>query len=749
MGTLGIEEFDILVRRVRFHQEQDTRTVFEGEVLEWRPRRKEWRPTKQKVTCVGYFYNLVENDHLHISAEEVESEIYGPQWQIYVSERVSPGTEVEMLKFLTSIKGVGMGTAKKLLDAFGLDVISTVLADATKLNALGLPQPAKDSLYKAIVENQSYENLLVFLQGHGLPPKYASQVYGKYGAHAVEKICDNPYSLYMDRVVDFPAAARLDISLGGSCPERYRTQAAVLACLWDNAEGQGDLYVEESELPSKIEAYFRRTLFGADCPVPAGAALEDALRELASAGRIVVDSMLGQGRPVYLRGHFEAEKSIAGRLVELFEGVKRTWAPDADIEEAITWAQGSFTLSQEQRGAIRSVFRSPISILTGGPGTGKTQTLAILVAAAKKLWPGVDIRICAPTGKAAMRAQELTGVKASTIHRALGYPRRNLGKDELVCDLLIADEYSMCDAALCAWLFRAINDGARLLIVGDHEQLPSVGPGLVLRDLIDSEMVPVNRLTQVFRQSGRSYIVQNAHKIIRAPEREAPDGLAWSAGEGGSFYFINASSQRRMQTMIVRAVERMRAEGFPLEQIAVLSPVHGGLVGTDGLNQLLQAELNPVTITMGCTSYPLPDGGELRLGDKVIQTRNNYDLPVFNGETGTVKQLDYAPSRAVCVEYPGRDVWYDSQQVEELELAYAITTHRSQGSEFQAVVIPICDSLLYNTDRSVLYTAITRAKKRVVFVGSRSALETALKKGDSVRRNSHLAYRIQEAFLAS
>lgn len=749
MAGRKVFEFDIRVRRIRFCSESDHRTVFEGEELQWKEKKKEWMPTKKRATFVGYFYNLVENDHLHVSAEEIEDKIYGPEWQIYLSERVAPGTLEEMKKFLTSIKGVGPIAAQKLLDAFGLDVISTVLANATCLNTLSLSQPAKDAIYQAIVDNQAFESLLVFLQGHEVSPKYATEAYKRYGAHAVEKICDNPYSLYLDNILDFPAAARLDASMGSRCPERLRSQAAVLACLRDNAESNGDLYMEEADLPKKLQTYFRKNLFGTTILMPTGADLEDALRELAGNGSIVIDSQLGEGRPIYLRAHHKAEVSIAKRLVQLVESPKKLWADRSDIEAAIDRAKGSFPLSQEQRGAIRSAFLSPVSVLTGGPGTGKTQTLQILVMAAKKLWPGVDIRICAPTGKAAMRAQELTGAPASTIHRMLRYPHQMLGENELVCDMLIADEYSMCDAVLCSWLFRALDEGARLLIVGDHNQLPSVGPGLVLRDLIQSDMVPVNELTKVFRQSGGSNIANNAHAIIKAEIGTVPQNLKWSTGPGGSFYFVPARTQQKMQKMVIKAVDRMLDEGFSIEQIEILSPIHAGLVGTDALNGRFQQDLNPIIASGRCTSYPTPCG-ELRIDDKVIQTRNDYDLQVFNGETGIVKDVDYSPSKAVCVEYPGpREVWYDARQAADLDLAYSITTHRSQGSEFQAIVIPICKSLLYNMDKNVLYTAITRAKRRVVFVGDRDALDAALARGGSTKRNSHLALRIQTEFLAS
>lgn len=745
----GIEEFDVLVRKIKMDHRDDARMAFDAMVLDWRPVKKEWVQTKQRITCTGYFYNLVENDHLHVRAEEVEDSIYGLQWQIYASERVIPGTVAEMEKFLNSVRGIGPALARRLVDAFGLDVISKVMEDASCLNTLSLPQPAKDSLYAAIVENQSFEQLLMFLQGHDLAPKYTAQIYNMYGSNAVDKICDNPYALYLDDVIDFPAAARLDAALGNQCLPEYRIQAGVLGCLRDDSERNGNLYIEESDLPSALERYFRHSARDLNLRLPATEELDDALYKLATDRYIVIDSTLGEGRPVYLTANFYAETNIADRLCTLMQSVKNIRVDPAKIKAALTAQERDtgFTLTREQRAAVVTALSSPVSILTGGPGTGKTQTLTMLVATARKLFPSIDIRICAPTGKAAVRAQELTNVEASTIHRAIGYPQAILKEDELVCDLLIADEYSMCDAQLCSWLFRALSSGARLLMVGDHEQLPSVGPGLVLRDLMDTGIIPVTRLTQIMRQTKGSNIAQNAKNIISAPEG-ADFELTFSDAPGGDFYLVEADNQRKIRRMVAKSIHRMLDEGFPASQIAVLSPIHGGLVGTDSLNNFLQEDLNPETAGFGCTSYQLASGGELRVGDKVIQTHNDYDLSVFNGETGVVKALDYAPSKCVCVDFGTKDVWYNAEQADNLDLAYSITTHRSQGSEFQAVIIPICDSLLFNVNKNVMYTAITRAKKRVVFVGTEQALYTALKKGGAMKRCSHLMLRVQTKMLA-
>lgn len=745
----ALEEFDILIRKVKLLSDKNNYAVFEANVIEWRPIKKEWSLTKQKITCTGYFYSVIENDRYHVRAEEIEHPVYGTQWQIYAAERIEPGTHAEMTKFLTSVKGIGPEIAKKLIDAFGLNVISTILSDPNSLDRLGLRKDARDGLYRAIIDNQAYEQLLIFLQLHDLSPRHATEIYKMYGAESVDKICDNPYSLYMDEVIDFPAAVKLDLNLGFGTPKAFFTQAAVLACLREDSEQNGNLFMDAADLPHRLERYIQKICRGQDLSVPGKQDIDDALLQLFSGRYLIVDSSLKTGQPIYLTANYWAEMNISDQLHNLLTSVKDLCAGVPAIRDAIDKyiTAKSVPLSGEQQLAIQTALFSPVSILTGGPGTGKTQTLTTLVNVAKALWPNADIRVCAPTGKAAMRAQELTGVSAYTIHRAIGYPSRMLKEDELRCGLLIADEFSMCDAQLCSWLLKALSSGARLLIVGDHEQLPSVGPGLVLRDMIDCGMIPVTRLTTIFRQSGKSNIVLNAHKIIRTPSGQDID-FEWSHAPGGDFYFVPASGQRRIQSQIIKCTHRLLSMGYGINQIAVLSPIHGGLVGTDTLNCVLQEALNPIPAGSARTSYQINDGGELRIGDKVIQTSNNYDINVFNGETGTVKQIHHSAEKTILVEFPNRDVWYNYEEVDDLDLAYTITTHRSQGSEFQAVIIPVCAPLVFSSNKNLLYTAITRAKKIVVFVGSEEALRSSLKKSSITERNSNLLLRIQTKLLA-
>jgi len=741
-----IEEFDIRVKKIRREFPETSKVIFDAAVLEWRPRRKEWSETRQVITCIGYYYGLVVNDHLHVKAEEFEDPMYGLQWQIYLSERVQPGTELELIRFLTSIKGIGPKIAERLVQEFSLDTLDKVTKDPSSLNRLGLPQAAKDALYNAIVENQAYEQLLVFLRLHGVQPGYTIQIYEKYGSTAIEKIRDNPYSLYLDDVIDFPAAAKLDHELGGNTRPLFRVSASILACLRENAESAGNLFISRSGLALSLSKFMNRVakITGTAVEAYSEEEIEDAMKSLFTDNLVVQDGSIGEDPAIYLTGNYRAEQRTAKRIYELSNSVKRFYAPMADIDAAIkdVQAETKFNLADEQAAAIRTALSSPISILTGGPGTGKTQTLTMLVKTTKKLVPTADIRICAPTGKAAVRAQELTNMPAATIHRMIGYPKNMLETDELICDLVIADEFSMSDIQLCAWLFNAVWSGARVVIVGDHEQLPSVGPGLVLRDMIDSEVIPVTRLRKIFRQSGTSHIVTNAHAVINTPVgTDVP--FEYSDGRGGDFYFIDAPAQSKILRMVKKSVRRMLDEGFPLEQIEVLSPIHGGLIGSDNLNAILQDLLNP-----GAYGYQLKKNLDLRVGDKVIHTKNNYDLNVFNGETGIIKAINYSPSNAVLVSYPHQDVWYDAGQAEDLDLAYAITTHRAQGSEFHAVIIPIHEALLYSCNRNLMYTAITRAKKRVVLIGSRAALQTALMKRGAMERNSNLILRLQTMFFA-
>lgn len=738
------KEFDIRVKRIRTHSDVTGLTVFDAVVLDWRPRRKEWTESKRKVVCVGYFYGIVESDHLHIQAKETEDPIYGPEWIISTSKRVQPGTEVEMVKFLTSISRVGARYASVLVQEFGLDVISVILKDSRKLMNLKIPQRAMDNLHKVIVDSQGYEQLLTFLVLNGIPAKYAAKIYRKYGTVAVEKICDNPYSLYFDEVLDFFAADRLNHVVGGANRKGNRLIAGLLACARDDSERFGNLYIRRNTLAEKLRQFFCRSFKGTtEVEPPDESELDNALLDLVANNYIVVDSSVSGSPAVYLVANYHAESRVAERLHTIMTGIKRFYAPVQDVVKVIQDIQEEtgFRLDVAQAQAITAALTAPVSILTGGPGTGKTQTTTMLIEVLKRLYPTASIRLCAPTGKAAMRVQELTNQASATIHRLIGYPHALMEENTLVCDIMIVDEFSMCDILLCSWLFRALSPSARLVIIGDHEQLPSVGPGLVLRDMIDSGVVPVTRLTTVFRQSGLSRIVKNAHAIMETPATQTIQ-LDYATGGGGDFYFIQANSQSRIAFMIQKSVNRLLEEGFSINQIEVLSPIHASAIGSDNLNLSIQELLNTGTI-----GYPLRRGVELRVGDKVIQTRNDYDLMVFNGETGIVAEVAFSPGRAVRIAYPTRDVWYDSEQAEDLDLAYAITTHRGQGSEFQAVIIPIHETILYAVNKTLMYTAITRAQLRVILIGTRTALEAALKKEGAIERSSNLTYRIKSKFI--
>ena len=734
-GLALLEEADVRVRKIRYHSEDTYRTVFTAVVLTWRPRLKVWAESKKEITCVGQFYGLVENDHLHVYVEEYDDPKHGVQYQIYKSNRVQPGTEVEMRKFLISVKGVGAAFANMLMKEFGMEVFSAIMKDPSCMNRLGLTKTAKESLYQAIVENSVFEELLMFLQLNGISPTHTAEIYRKYGENAVSKIRDNPYALYLDDVLDFRTADKLNLALGQNTNPAFRAAAGVLACIRESSEKDGDVYVKRIELDNLVTAFLGRT--DGTYSELSEQDVQDALDALVRDGYLIVDSVSLPEPAVYLKSTYYAETRAAERLATLMTAPKRFNTTGPEASKALTMAEGKvhLTLAAKQRQAVLTALTSAVSILTGGPGTGKTQTLTMIIEAIKKIDPSADIRLCAPTGKASIRMCELTGESAETIHRLVGYPQNMLDQDELVCDFVIADEFSMCDIQLCAWLFNCVCSGARVVIVGDHEQLPSVGPGLVLRDMISSGAVPVSQLKEVFRQSGGSLIVENAHTIINHPDGSVP--MKFSQGKGGDFYLIETDTQKQILKKVKQSVEKLVRDGVPVGDMEVLSPIHGGLLGTQNLNIVLQELLNPTGASYTTKGY------ELRKGDKVIQSKNNYDLSVFNGETGIVKEIDYRVDHALMVEFPNRRVWYDAEQVEELELAYAITTHKSQGSEFNTVIIPIHETILYNINRNLLYTAITRAKNRVILIGTKSALEIGLRKQGSVKRHSNLVTRLQ------
>jgi len=397
-------------------------------------------------------------------------------------------------------------------------------------------------------------------------------------------------------------------------------------------------------------------------------------------------------------------------------------------------------LTQKQRKIvlIKVSLQNSVSIITGGPGTGKTQTMATLIKCIKSLTPSASIFLCSPTGKAAKRMNELSGMRASTIHRLVKIfdMRDNVETNTISGDFLIVDEASMIDAFVFYRLIAAIDEDIRIIIIGDSEQLPSVGAGLILRDLIDSNVIKTTQLNEIFRQAKNSNIIKNSNILIKSG---STNGMTLSAKKDGDFYFFNASSPLEIQSKMIKIIKKLICNSkIPLSDIQVLSALKGTQLGTSALNKLIQAEFNNTTDFIETGDRQFNDK------DKVIHIVNNYDLNVFNGETGIIERLNYNDTNMLTVDFSDKAVDYPKWDIEQLELAYAITVHKSQGSEFPVVIMPIHETLMNGLNKNLLYTAITRAKVKMIFVGNKEVFKDAIKKTKGISRNSRVKEKLQE-----
>jgi len=663
---------------------------------------------------------------------------WGRQFEVAAFEQALPATSHGVRNYLASglVSGVGPTLADRLVAAFGADVLDILDRDPDKLLAVNGVGKKKLSQMRASWEEQrEVRSLLLFLQEHEVPPTYASRIFQKYGAGAVAKLQENPYELAYDiRGVGFRTADRMALKLGfaADCPQRV--QAALIWTLFCLSE-QGHLYFPLADLGSEAMG-----LLGGQ---ESGVGEEDvdaAVRALEEQKRIVVEDLpaLGVDQAVFLIHFYRYEREIAARLHALAghpAPLKREKARQAlpQVE-----AEAGIELSPEQREAVELGLFSKVLVITGGPGTGKTTITRVLARVLDTL--GLTLRLAAPTGRAAKRLSEATGFPASTLHRLLEFgPDGAFARNEeskLKAQAVIVDEASMLDVPLALHLLRALPLTCRLILIGDVNQLPSVGPGMVLGDVIASAAVPVAKLTHIFRQAAESRIVRNAHRINRG---EFPENDDRSPPDADFFWITQEDPAQVRDTILDLVTERIpRTFGLdPRRDIQVLAPMHKGEVGTQNLNALLQERLNP-------SGRELRRGKlVLRQGDRVLQLRNNYDKDVFNGDLGWVSEVD-PESGELTVDFEGLRADYGPADLDELAPAYCISVHKSQGSEYPAVVVPVLTQHYLLLQRNLIYTALTRARRLAVLVGPRKAMAMGLGRETGRKRFTCLQMRLQE-----
>ncbi len=672
-----------------------------------------------EVTCVGNVMAVSPGETVRVWGRWVDDKRFGRQLRIERYETLLPNTVQGIEKYLGSglIEGIGPVYAKRLVEAFGVETLRVIGEEPKRLRSVpGIGKKRAKQICEAWAAQQGQRSLMLFLQGHGISPSLAVKIQKHYGESTAAVLREDPYKLAQDIAgVAFKTADRIAANLGIEKDHPKRIEAGALYAL-EQAGSDGHVFLPETDLIAAA-----RALLGV-----APEHIAPALTALACTRQIVRED-----ERIFLRNMYMAETECA----QLLQGLLRTPGGGVTIaaERAIQWVERrhAIRLSDEQRQVLRTAAEAKAMVITGGPGTGKTTVINSLIAIFEK--KGLAIELAAPTGRAAKRMEAATGHEARTIHRLLEFsPLDNRftrdANRPLDADMVIIDEASMIDVYLMQNLLKAVPPHARLFLVGDVDQLPSVGPGNVLMDVISSNVLPVVWLKTVFRQAAESGIISNAHRI---------NGGEFPAFNTEDFFFIERKDPAETAATVVEVVTNRIPKRFglnPFEEVQVLAPMHRGEAGVANLNEVLQQALN-------ADGEPIP-GRNFRVRDKVMQLRNNYDLDVYNGDVGVVTLVD-TEAKEVQVQFDDRAVLYPFDSLDELALAYAATVHKSQGSEYLAVVIPLVKQHYMMLQRNVLYTAITRGKRLVIIIGDRKAVGLAVRNTKVVQRNTRLAERLR------
>ena len=687
------------------------------------------------VTVVGNFMAPIPGEILKMQGEWANHPKFGEQFKVVHYKSLVPASVAGVEKYLGSglIKGIGPVMAKRIVKKFEKETLDIIEQEVEKLTEVdGIGRKRIEMIKKAWADQKEIRQVMIFLQSHGVSSAYATKIFKTYGTESIEVVQENPYRLATDIFgIGFLTADKIAEKLGFAQDSELRAEAGILYVLHQLAD-EGHVYYPFQPLINKCQE-----ILEVDQEI-----LSKALTSLNAEKKIVIDDLQEKEskadyQAVYLAKFHLSETNIAARLKALINAPKSIRYIDPD--KALKWVQKQLdiTLASKQIDAVRRAVTDKVLVITGGPGTGKTTIVnAILKIFVKS---GVKLLLAAPTGRGAKRMSEATGYEAKTIHRLLEYSIQKGGfqkndQTPLRCDLLIVDEASMIDTILMHHLLKAIPPRATFILVGDVNQLPSVGAGNVLHDIIASGAVPVMELNEIFRQARESLIIVNAHKINQG----LMPAFKPSGHKLADFYFIEQEEPEKVLGIILELVKERIPKRFgfdPIDDIQVLTPMHKGMVGAGNLNLELQNALNPGPDSLS------RGGKNFRINDKVMQVQNDYEKEVFNGDLGRIVRINLE-GQEVTIAFDGKKVPYDYPDLDEVVLAYAISIHKSQGSEYPAVVIPILTQHYVLLQRNLIYTAVTRGKKLVVMVGSKRALAIGIGNDKTRKRYTHLRNRL-------
>ena len=712
---------------------------------------------EEQITIVGYLPFISKGDSLKIYGKFVEHKDYGEQFKIETFEKLMPKTLGALEKYLASgnIKGVGPATAKKIINLFGDDTIHVLKFEPDKLAQIkGISKEKAKEISESFVENWEVWQIVGFLEKFGIGAESAKKVYNLLGINAIQKIEADPYILIdISRGVDFNQIDQMAIKLGIDRESQKRITSGIKYALIKITYNGHCCTLKENLIE------YVKQLLGVSTEV-----IEEGLLTLKVNDDIVVENRDGE-QWVYLYSFYRTEKNIAERIIKLEQAKNTKKFNNIEKELKLVEEKTDMLLSEKQKEAIKMINENNVTIITGGPGTGKTTIIKSIIEIYKP--QKYKIVLSAPTGRAAKRITETTGEEASTLHRLLEIGKLDeetfYKKDKeyegspIDADIIIVDEVSMVDMFIMSSLLSCIYLGTKLILVGDTDQLPSVGPGSVLKDIISSEKIPTVHLNQIFRQAAKSKIIVNAHRVNEGNKFIQKDDPNLEENPKEDFFFIKENNPEKILEQVLSLCNgRLKKFGDYdfFENIQVLTPTKKGMLGTKELNKALQQELNP---HRDGEAEKVSMGAIFRIGDRVMQTKNNYDMywkkkdgeslevgnGVFNGETGTITNIN-EKEKNIRIKFDDEKVcWYEFNDLEQIEHSYCVTIHKAQGSEFDVVIMVIPQAAPMLLTRNLLYTGITRAKKLLIVIGNDKVVDYMIHNVDSKKRNTGLEYKLK------